>query len=67
MNEAKALEYRIIQQLLRRRERQRSRSAVDRLIVCLTIATCILMVSLYLPELLWVVLAGALILSLGVR
>ena len=69
MTAAKSLEYRITQQLLRRRERgQKSRglAVADRLINVAAVTVGLVLLGSYLQGLLWVVLAASAVLVLGI-
>ena len=69
MTAAKSLEYRITQQLLRRRERgQKSRGlgVADRLINVAAVTVGLVLLGSYLQGLLWVVLAASAVLVLGI-
>lgn len=69
MTTAKALEYRITQQLLHRRPEKdappREVRWADRLIGVLATTVCLFLVGSVMEELLWVVLAGATVFILG--
>ena len=70
MTSARAIEYRIIQHRLRRREaegvRARPRLA-ERLIMVAAATVSLLVLGAYAQELLWGLLAGATVLTLGTR
>lgn len=69
MTTAKALEYRITQQLLQRRPREEATPRevrwADRLIGVLAATVCLFLVGSVMEELLWVALAGATVFILG--
>ena len=70
MTADKALEYRITRQLLRRGQRTPAKGkgrTVDRLITCVAVSAALLLMGSYLQELLWAVLAGCTVLTLGSR
>jgi len=70
MTTARLIEYRITRDLLQRRDRQPSFSSerlVERLITATAVTTGMLILGSYAPELLWALLAGAAVLTLGTR
>lgn len=70
MTTARIIEHRITRDLLRRREREpspRAASLAERLITAVAVTAGMLLLGSYLQELLWVLLAGAAILTLGTR
>jgi hypothetical protein len=70
MTTARFIEHRITRNLLQRRERQRTASGspvAERLITTAAVTVGMLVLGSYLQELLWVLLAGAAVLTLGTR
>ena len=70
MNTVRDLEYRITRQLLHRRERRAGAGRgglAGRLITAGAMAATLLLLGSYLQELLWALLAGAAVLTLGTR
>jgi len=70
MTTARFLEHRITRNLMQRRERQQpvtSGPVAERLITTVAVAAGMLLLGSYLQELLWVLLAGAAVLTLGTR
>jgi hypothetical protein len=70
MTTARFLEHRISRNLMQRRERQQpvtSGPVAERLITTVAVAAGMLLLGSYLQELLWVLLAGAAVLTLGTR
>lgn len=70
MTAGKAVEYRITRQLLRRGQRTSGQGrgrAVDHLITWVAVSAALLLMGSYLQELLWAVLAGSTVLTLGSR
>ena len=70
MSTARFIEHRITRDLLRRRERASpggSRQLAERLISVAAVTAGMLLLGSYLQELLWVLLAGAVVLTLGTR
>ena len=70
MTTARFIEHRITRNLLQRRERQRPASGspvAERLIITAAVSAGMLVLGSYLQELLWVLLAGAAVLTLGTR
>jgi hypothetical protein len=70
MTTARFLEQRITRNLLRRREREQlqgSGAVAERLITLAAVTVGMLVLGSYLQELLWVLLAGAAVLTLGTR
>jgi len=70
MTNARFIEYRITRDLLQRRESgpASARSLpVERLISVTAVTAGMLLLGSYAPELLWVLLAGAAVLTLGTR
>lgn len=70
MTSARFIEYRITQDLLRRRERAApggTRKMAERLISAAAVSAGLLLLGSYLQELLWVLLSGAVVLTLGTR
>ncbi|RLA54822.1 MAG: hypothetical protein DRQ65_05110 [Gammaproteobacteria bacterium] len=69
MTAAKLIEYRITQQLLRRRGRVTepvNTQVVNRLIKIAAATVAVLLLGSYSPELLWVVVAASTVLALGI-
>ncbi len=69
MTAAKLIEYRITQQLLRRRGRVTepvNTQVVNRLIKIAAATVAVLLLGSYSPELLWVVVAASTVLVLGI-
>lgn len=70
MTTARFIEHRITRNLMHRRERQQpvtSGPVAERLITAVAVAAGMLVLGSYLQELLWVLLAGAAVLTLGTR
>jgi len=70
MTTARFIEHRITRNLMQRRERQQpvtSGPVAERLITTVAVAAGMLVLGSYLQELLWVLLAGAAVLTLGTR
>ena len=70
MTTAQSLEYRITQQLLRRRggQRRTARSGVAVRVIRITAVTvAMVLLASFLQELLWVALAGSTIATLGIK
>ena len=70
MTAAKATEYRIIQQLLHRKDDDREASAsafADRLIAVLAATAGMFLLGAWLQELLWVVIGSATVATLGLQ
>ena len=70
MTTSRFIEYRITRDLLRRREASSaspSRHIAERMITVAAVAAGMLLLGSYLQELLWVLLGGAAVLTLGVR
>ena len=70
MTTARFIEHRITRNLMERRERQQpvtSGPVAERLITTVAVAAGMLVLGSYLQELLWVLLAGAAVLTLGTR
>ncbi len=70
MATARLIEHRITRNLLRRRERSQrvsNGSVAERLITMAAVTVGLLVLGTYLQELLWVLLAGAAVLTLGTR
>ena len=70
MTTARLIEHRITRNLLRRRERNQrvsNGSVAERLITMAAVTVGLLVLGTYLQELLWVLLAGAAVLTLGTR
>ena len=70
MTTAKFIEHQITRNILRRREqdpRAGSGLLADRLIMITAVTAGMLLLGSYLQELLWVMLAGAAVLTLGIR
>ena len=70
MTTARAIEYRITRQLLRRREECANDSVptvAERLITVAAVAVVLLVLGTCARELLWCLLAGAVVLTLGTR
>jgi len=70
MTTAKFVEYQITRNILRRREqdpRAGSGWLADRLIMITAVTAGMLLLGSYLQELLWVMLAAAAVLTLGIR
>ena len=70
MTTARFIEHRITRNLMQRRERQHpvtSGPVAERLITTVAVAAGMLVLGSYLQELLWVLLAGAAVLTLGTR
>jgi hypothetical protein len=70
MTTARFIEHRITRNLLRRRQREQLSSngpAAERLITAAAVIVGMLVLGSYLQELLWVLLAGAAVLTLGTR
>lgn len=70
MTTARFIEHRITRNLLRRRQREQLSSsgpAAERLITAAAVTVGMLVLGSYLQELLWVLLAGAAVLTLGTR
>lgn len=70
MTTARFIEHRITRDLLRRREGEkagRGYSLAERMITAAAVASGMLLLGSYLQELLWVLLAGAAVLTLGTR
>jgi hypothetical protein len=70
MTTARFIEHRITRNLMQRRERQQpltSGPVAERLITTVAVAAGMLLLGSYLQELLWVLLAGAAVLTLGTR
>jgi fatty acid desaturase len=66
MTTVRAIEYRIIRDLLRRRERPVPHLA-DRLIAAVAVIAALLLLGSFLQQLLWVLLPAAVVLTLGTR
>lgn len=67
---AKFIEYQITRNILRRREQDSQAGSgwlADRLIMITAVTAGMLLLGSYLQELLWVVLAAAAVLTLGIR
>jgi len=70
MTNARFIEYRITRDLLQRRESGPASAPslpVERLILVTAVTAGMLLLGSYAPELLWVLLAGAAVLTLGTR
>lgn len=70
MTTARFIEHRITRNLMLRRERRQpvtSGPVAERLITTVAVAAGMLVLGSYLQELLWVLLAGAAVLTLGTR
>ena len=70
MTTARSIEHRITRDILQRREREPdtvSGPLVERLITATAVTAGMLMLGSYAPELLWALLAGAGVLTLGTR
>jgi len=70
MTTARFIEHRITRNLLQRRQREQlssSSPAAERLITAAAVTVGMLVLGSYLQELLWVLLAGAAVLTLGTR
>jgi hypothetical protein len=70
MTTARFIEHRITRNLMQRRERQQpvtSGPVAERLITTVAVGAGMLVLGSYLQELLWVLLAGAAVLTLGTR
>ncbi|MEE4144625.1 MAG: hypothetical protein V2I26_07480 [Halieaceae bacterium] len=70
MTSVRYIEQRITRNLLRRREREHvvsGGSGAERLITIAAVTVGMLVLGSYLQELLWVLLAGAAVLTLGTR
>jgi hypothetical protein len=70
MTTAKFIEYQITRNILRRREQHTQAASgwlADRLIMITAVTAGMLLLGSYLQELLWVVLAAAAVLTLGIR
>ena len=70
MTNARFIEYRITRHLLQRRDREPASAPslpVERLITVTAVTAGMLLLGSYAPELLWVLLAGAAVLTLGTR
>lgn len=71
MTNARIIEHRITRDLLQRRDRGpaavNGRGGVERLITASAVTAGMLMLGSYAPELLWALLAGAGVLTLGTR
>ena len=67
MSTVRLIEHRITQDLLRRRERAGPRSMAERLITAAAVTAGLLLLGSYLQELLWALLGGAVVLTLGTR
>jgi hypothetical protein len=70
MTTARLIEHRITRDLLQRREREPaafSGRLVERLITAVAVTAGMLILGSYAPELLWALLAGAGVLTLGTR
>lgn len=70
MTSARAVEYRITQQLLRQREGRSGLSharIAERLITTAAVAAVLVVLGSCAQELLWAVVSGALVLTLGTR
>jgi hypothetical protein len=68
MNTARLIEHRITRNLLERRERrpaQQNNLLVERLILVAGVTAGMLLLGSYAPELLWALVAGAAVLTLG--
>jgi len=70
MSTVRLIEHRIIQELLRRRERAApggTRKMAERIITAAAVTASLLLLGSYLQELLWALLGGAVVLTLGTR
>jgi len=70
MTTARSIEHRITRDILQRREREPDTvngPLVERLITATAVTAGMLMLGSYAPELLWALLAGAGVLTLGTR
>jgi hypothetical protein len=70
MTTARFIEYRITRDLLQRRQREpvsTRHPAAERLITVTAVTAAMLLLGSYAPELLWALLAGAAVLTLGTR
>tara|TARA_R110001592_G_scaffold337300_1_gene623833 strand:+ start:467782 stop:468000 length:219 start_codon:yes stop_codon:yes gene_type:complete len=70
MTSARMIEHRITRDLLQRRDRglnTGNRRLAERLIMATAVTAGMLMLGSYAPELLWALLAGAGVLTLGTR
>lgn len=70
MSTARFIEHRITQDLLRRRERAAPggiRTMAERLITAAAVTAGLLLLGSYLQELLWALVGGAVVLTLGTR
>ncbi len=65
MSATRAIEYRVIQQILQRRQIQSYRSRVEGLITAIAAVACLGVLATFLPGLLWLPLLGAIVLILG--
>jgi len=70
MSTVRLIEHRITQELLRRRERAApvgTRKMAERIITAAAVTASLLLLGSYLQELLWALLGGAVVLTLGTR
>ena len=65
MSTTRAIEYRIIQEILRRRDGGQHKPIVEGLILTISVVACLALLAAFLPGLLWLALLGAFVLILG--
>jgi hypothetical protein len=65
MTPTRTIEYRIIRRLQARRSRRSSQISAEGLILAASIVACLGVLAAFVPGLLWVILLGAFVLTLG--
>jgi fatty acid desaturase len=65
MSTSRSVERSIIRQLLNRRAQPRVAASAESFITTLSIVACLGLLAVFVPGLLWVLLAGAVVLTLG--
>ncbi len=61
------LEYRITRQILRRREERRHALSSERLIMAVSVVVCLGALAALVPGVVWVMLLGSVVLTLGLN
>jgi len=67
MSTTRAIEYRVTQRLLRRRQGRNYRVPVEAVIIVVSVVACLGVLAAFVPGLLWVMLTGSVVLTLGLN
>lgn len=67
MSTTRAIEYHIVRQILRRREGRRNEGRAESLIAAVSVVACLGVLAAFVPGLLWVLLFGSVVLTLGLN